>query len=259
MRNHVNGTCAEKDSQAFTGHPSCNFCHSKTLLDGESMLEHLKHIHYVCDFCNMSSYKFTYYNDRDSLNRHWAAEHKLCLHPECAQLDPVARVFAGEIDLAKHMQERHNVKSKSLSLEAFGFRFDNEIVLSNNSNNNNNNNNGGTSAANIQQMAAQAAVGNTIITYDFVGSVTRVPLVPRSLQQPVPTNTDSSSNNNNNNNNRNRNGGRRQPRPSRNNNNNGNDNDNDTPPSSSGNNNNNNNNSSQETEQLAKQKMHEAN
>lgn len=233
MRSHLSGTCFAKDSKAFTGHPSCQFCHSKTLLDGESMLEHLKHVHYVCDFCNMSSYKFTYFNDRDCLNRHWAAEHKLCNHPECAQLDPVARVFAGEIDLAKHMQERHNLKSKSLSLETFGFRYnDSEITLPPPSRGGGSGSGGGvggisTSAANMQQMATQAAVGNTMITYDFVGTTRVVPLVPRiqtievierAAAAAAASAQQHNKNNNSNNDNSNNNsgggggGGRRQPR-----------------------------------------------
>lgn len=207
LRNHIAGT-SSKDSQAFTGHPTCQFCHNKTLLDGEAMLEHLKHVHYVCDFCNISSYRFIYYNDRESLNRHWSIEHKLCTHPDCAQYDPVARVFGNELDLARHMQERHNVKPKSLSLEAFGFRFnDAEISIPARNNNTNNNSNGVmTSAANLQLMATQAAMGNTLITYDFVGSTTVVPLVPRTMNanDGVVAGASSSSATNG--------GGRRQPR-----------------------------------------------
>lgn len=111
---HIDGKCVY-DSQSFTGHPECRFCKRGTrFYDGEALLKHMLQAHYSCDLCNRGQFIFTFYRNRDSLIQHFERHHKLCDHPDCSSVDPMARVFANDIELAVHKQRVHGVKSRVL-------------------------------------------------------------------------------------------------------------------------------------------------
>jgi hypothetical protein len=180
MHQHTHGVCGAKDVSAFSGHPMCNFCHNKLLYDGDAMLEHLKRVHWVCDFCNINTYKFTYYNDRAALLRHWEADHKLCTHADCAQLDAAARVFASDLDLSRHMLVAHNVR-QTVSLESLGFRMAGSDLSGLSGGGGGGSSSSGASQQQQQRMMqAAASLHTTMITYDFVGRTVTVPLVPKA-------------------------------------------------------------------------------
>mgnify|MGYP001574593384 FL=1 len=122
IQRHVKGACAQKDSEAFTGHPRCLFCR-KNMYDADHLLKHMQHEHMTCDLCNTGEFKFTYYRDRAALLRHFDARHCVCRHRDCAELDVFLRVFHGDLELQSHLCRMHGVQNRGVSLDNFGFKF----------------------------------------------------------------------------------------------------------------------------------------
>lgn len=120
---HLQGRCS-LDSSSFQGHPPCKFCGGERHYDGEYLLKHMQHSHFSCDVCNRGEFTFAYYKNRDKLLEHFQRSHKLCDHSDCAHMDPMLRVFHGDLELQAHRQRVHNIGSRSgVSLDALGFRF----------------------------------------------------------------------------------------------------------------------------------------
>lgn len=118
---HLAG-CCPADPSSFQGHPPCKFC-SERFYDGEHLLKHMQHAHFTCDVCNRGEFTFTYYKSRPKLLEHFQRCHRLCDHPDCANLDPMLRVFLNDLDLQAHRQRAHGAGNRGVSLEALGFRF----------------------------------------------------------------------------------------------------------------------------------------
>lgn len=112
LQRHQEGSCA-RDRSSFTGHPPCRFCkRANRFYDGEALLKHMQQQHYTCDVCNRGEFTFTFYATRQKLDQHFQTCHKICDHPDCANLDLMMRVFGNEIDLMVHKQRVHGVKAK---------------------------------------------------------------------------------------------------------------------------------------------------
>ncbi|KPI90402.1 hypothetical protein ABL78_0478 [Leptomonas seymouri] len=113
LQRHQEGCCAG-DRSSFTGHPPCRFCKkTKRFYDGEALLKHMQQQHYTCDVCNRGQFTFAFYATRQKLDQHFQTCHKICDHPDCANLDLMMRVFGNEIDLMVHKQRVHGVKVKA--------------------------------------------------------------------------------------------------------------------------------------------------
>jgi E3 ubiquitin-protein ligase ZNF598 len=113
LQRHQEGTCL-RDRSSFTGHPPCRFCKKASrFYDGEALLKHMQQQHYTCDVCNRGQFTFTFYATRQKLDQHFQMCHKICDHPDCANLDLMMRVFGNEIDLMVHKQRVHGVKTKA--------------------------------------------------------------------------------------------------------------------------------------------------
>ncbi|KPA83141.1 hypothetical protein ABB37_02838 [Leptomonas pyrrhocoris] len=113
LQRHREGSCAG-DRSSFTGHPSCRFCQrANRFYDGEALLKHMQQQHYTCDVCNRGQFTFTFYATRQKLDQHFQTCHKICDHPDCANLDLMMRVFGNEIDLMVHKQRVHGMKTKA--------------------------------------------------------------------------------------------------------------------------------------------------
>jgi len=113
LKLHLEGKCAT-DSSSFTGHPPCHFCRrkGKRFYDGEALLKHMQAEHYSCDVCNREQFTFTFFENRTKLDQHFRQAHKICVHPDCASLDTMVRVFADEFELTLHRKNVHGMKSK---------------------------------------------------------------------------------------------------------------------------------------------------
>jgi hypothetical protein len=122
MDQHYRGTCSKKDPPSFLGHPPCRFCTIR-LYDGEQLLKHMQHSHFSCDVCNTGEFTFTYYKNRAKLLEHFERCHKLCDHVDCANLDPMLRVFRSDMELQAHRQRVHGQAARGVALESLGFRF----------------------------------------------------------------------------------------------------------------------------------------
>lgn len=113
LQQHREGSCLH-DRSSFTGHPPCRFCKKASrFYDGEALLKHMQQQHYTCDVCNRGQFTFTFYATRQKLDQHFQTCHKICDHPDCANLDLMMRVFGNEIDLMVHKQRVHGVKTKA--------------------------------------------------------------------------------------------------------------------------------------------------
>ena len=121
LDNHNKGKCG-KDPASFLGHPLCLFC-STRFYDGDALLKHMQSNHFSCDICNRGEFTFVFFKNRNKLLDHFMISHRLCEHPACIELDPMARVFANELELQHHEQRIHGAAPRAIPLESLGFQY----------------------------------------------------------------------------------------------------------------------------------------
>lgn len=111
------------DAPSFQGHPLCLFCNNR-FYDGEALLKHMLNAHFTCDMCNRGEFTFVFYKNRMKLDEHFHVAHKVCNHKDCAQLDPMLRVYANDLELQAHQGRAHGQSQRGqVSLESLGFTF----------------------------------------------------------------------------------------------------------------------------------------
>ncbi|KKA26715.1 hypothetical protein TD95_005315 [Thielaviopsis punctulata] len=93
------------DQSGFKGHPKCGFCNER-FYDDDKLFEHCRHKHERCFICDRQNSRQPHYFDNyDTLERHFQQDHFLCMSRTC--LDQKFVVFESEVDLKAHQLEAH--------------------------------------------------------------------------------------------------------------------------------------------------------
>jgi E3 ubiquitin-protein ligase ZNF598 len=94
------------DQSGFKGHPECGFCKQRFYGDDE-LYNHCREKHERCHICDRRNggRNPQYYLNYQELEKHFAAEHFVCLDAECQANK--TNVFESEMDLKAHQLEAH--------------------------------------------------------------------------------------------------------------------------------------------------------
>ena len=94
------------DQSGFKGHPECGFC-SRRFYGDDELFVHCRDAHEKCHICErqQSGGRPQYYLDYNTLEKHFAKDHFLCMEQEC--LDKKFVVFSSQMDLKAHQLETH--------------------------------------------------------------------------------------------------------------------------------------------------------
>ena len=94
------------DQSGFKGHPECGFC-SRRFYGDDELFVHCREAHEKCHICErqQGGGRPQYYLDYNTLEKHFAKDHFLCMEQEC--LDKKFVVFASQMDLKAHQLESH--------------------------------------------------------------------------------------------------------------------------------------------------------
>jgi hypothetical protein len=92
------------DKNGSEGHPNCEFCR-KRFFDKTALFMHLHIDHFTCHICDKDGIKYRYYQNYNSLEKHFRQEHHLCDNQTCIQKRFI--VFASEFELASHRFQWH--------------------------------------------------------------------------------------------------------------------------------------------------------
>ncbi|KAL5606449.1 hypothetical protein BROUX41_002865 [Berkeleyomyces rouxiae] len=105
------------DQSGFKGHPICGFCNER-FYDDDKLFEHCRNKHERCFICDrQNSRQPHYFENYESLEKHFMRDHYLCLDRNC--LDKKFVVFESEVDLKAHQLEEHgNSLSKDVRRDA---------------------------------------------------------------------------------------------------------------------------------------------
>ncbi|KAJ1912769.1 hypothetical protein IWQ60_009507 [Tieghemiomyces parasiticus] len=110
------GHIRKGDKFGFEGHPSCSFCQT-AFYDRDQLYEHCRDRHEQCHICRANGTGIhQYYRNYNELEKHFRADHYVCLKPDCLAKKFV--VFDSEIDLKAHMLEEHQVPGASAKRSA---------------------------------------------------------------------------------------------------------------------------------------------
>ena len=127
INEHIeNGDPGDDQCPQILPHPYCNFC-DKFFFNEEYLQEHLFKEHMTCPICG-DEYKNWYYENYQSLERHFDATHYLCKNKNC--LKNLFIAFRTEEELAQHnyMLHQRGGQDKKLMEERnlLGFTTDDE-------------------------------------------------------------------------------------------------------------------------------------
>lgn len=94
------------DQSGFRGHPECGFCRKRFYGDDE-LYTHCREAHERCHICDRRNggRNPQYYLNYQELEKHFAAEHFVCLDAECQANK--TNVFESEMDLKAHQLSEH--------------------------------------------------------------------------------------------------------------------------------------------------------
>lgn len=94
------------DQSGFRGHPECGFCRKRFYGDDE-LYTHCREKHERCHICDRRNggRNPQYYLNYQELEKHFAAEHFVCLDAECQANK--TNVFESEMDLKAHQLSEH--------------------------------------------------------------------------------------------------------------------------------------------------------
>ncbi|EXJ61304.1 uncharacterized protein A1O5_11861 [Cladophialophora psammophila CBS 110553] len=94
------------DQSGFKGHPECGFCKQRFYGDDE-LYAHCRDKHERCHICDRQNdgRNPQYYLNYQELEKHFAAEHFVCLDVECQANK--TNVFESEMDLKAHQLSEH--------------------------------------------------------------------------------------------------------------------------------------------------------
>lgn len=94
------------DQSGFKGHPECGFCKQRFYGDDE-LYAHCREKHERCHICDRRNggRNPQYYLNYQELEKHFAAEHFVCLDAECQANK--TNVFESEMDLKAHQLSEH--------------------------------------------------------------------------------------------------------------------------------------------------------
>jgi hypothetical protein len=94
------------DQSGFKGHPECGFCKQRFYGDDE-LYTHCREKHERCHICDRRNEGRNpqYYLNYQELEKHFAAEHFVCLDAECQANK--TNVFESEMDLKAHQLAEH--------------------------------------------------------------------------------------------------------------------------------------------------------
>ncbi|KIW17400.1 hypothetical protein PV08_04594 [Exophiala spinifera] len=94
------------DQSGFRGHPECGFCKQRFYGDDE-LYAHCREKHERCHICDRRNggRNPQYYLNYQELEKHFAAEHFVCLDAECQANK--TNVFESEMDLKAHQLSQH--------------------------------------------------------------------------------------------------------------------------------------------------------
>lgn len=94
------------DQSGFKGHPECGFCKKRFYGDDE-LYTHCREAHERCHICDRRNggRNPQYYLNYQELEKHFAAEHFVCLDAECQANK--TNVFESEMDLKAHQLSEH--------------------------------------------------------------------------------------------------------------------------------------------------------
>jgi E3 ubiquitin-protein ligase ZNF598 len=94
------------DQSGFKGHPECGFCKQRFYGDDE-LYNHCRERHERCHICDRrdGGRNPQYYLNYQELEKHFAAEHFVCLDAECQANK--TNVFESEMDLKAHQLSEH--------------------------------------------------------------------------------------------------------------------------------------------------------
>ncbi|KAF8175993.1 hypothetical protein BJ912DRAFT_1146929 [Pholiota molesta] len=98
------GKSAVKETPAGGVHPLCAFCHECFFSDDE-LYAHMRENHEECFICKRNEVRDQYFQNYESLERHFNTVHQPCTHPECLAQKFV--VFNTPLDLKAHIVEVH--------------------------------------------------------------------------------------------------------------------------------------------------------
>ncbi|KAI0983572.1 hypothetical protein GJ496_004101 [Pomphorhynchus laevis] len=104
------------DDPSFTGHPLCAFCKMR-FFDKDDLYRHSIADHFYCSFCSVNG-KITFYKEYEELRSHFRANHFLCEHGACRNLELSSHVFQSEIELKTHVLEMHTGASRQAKRQA---------------------------------------------------------------------------------------------------------------------------------------------
>lgn len=96
------------------GHPNCKLCHD-TFFNNDDLLLHMSREHYHCHLCGRhNSNMHIYFLDYESLRQHFKKQHYVCEKGNCRD-EQFTSAFESEVDLHIHQVEIHGASSTGLS------------------------------------------------------------------------------------------------------------------------------------------------
>lgn len=174
----------EGDDKGFSGHPQCSFCHVR-FYSGDELFVHLRDEHEKCHICTqINPQKPQYFNNYNSLEKHFRANHYACMVQSC--IDDKFVVFRDEIDLRAHMVDAHpgiygnskTARTLDLNFE-FNKGFGSQLSNGGGSNNNNKGKKKANTSNNDNGSSSGPSGGNSI----GPTSSTEFPALGRQRQQ----------------------------------------------------------------------------
>lgn len=96
------------------GHPNCSLCH-ETFFNLDELLQHMSREHYHCHLCGRhDSNMRIYFLDYESLRQHFKSRHHLCERGNCRH-EQFTSAFDSQIDYQLHLVHVHGGQSAGLS------------------------------------------------------------------------------------------------------------------------------------------------
>lgn len=96
------------------GHPSCSLCHD-TFFNLDELLQHMSREHYHCHLCGRhDSNMRIYFLDYESLRQHFKTRHYLCERGNCRH-EQFTSAFESQIDYHVHLVQVHGGSAAGLS------------------------------------------------------------------------------------------------------------------------------------------------
>lgn len=103
LEKHTKKGDFDEDGNVYFFHPYCNYC-LKYFYDEEAIVKHMPD-HFTCHVCG-PEYKYIYYKNYPSLEKHFRISHYLCEETQCKQNSFIVFKTAPELDI--HNSKVHN-------------------------------------------------------------------------------------------------------------------------------------------------------